>query len=216
MIQLPSHTLSPYTQYYIRKLLRQYAVALNYPLSGIGISAYFQQDLHRILKKLYPSNEQLQDKIQELEMLVQHHQPHDTDNPYLDGNLTEIEQKILRILDLKFLALLPALPLTVVPEAEAALFHFVLESNIQEGIRCAEDLYGRVLTFGAKHNSQIYQFLLTLMAKQVPFVLAVSETRHSLWISLRSPFYNSLLRHHLASKPMRNRIRPGRRLEKIA
>lgn len=215
MIQLSIH-LSPYTQYYLRRLLRQYAGALNYPLLGIGISAYLHQDIAQLLKKNYPSSTELKDKIQELKMLVQHHQLHNTEKPYLNDNLSEIEQKILDILDLKFLALLPVLPLTVISEAEASLFHFVLEDSIQEGIRCAEDLYGCVSTFGAKHDAHIYRFLLALMAKQVPFILTVSETNHSIWVSLRSPLYNSLVCNQMASKAIGNRVKPARRLEQIA
>jgi hypothetical protein len=184
--------LSPYTQYYIRKLLRQYLNVLNYPVTGVGIAPYFQQDIYQQLKQLYPSSIELRAKLHELEMLVQHHQMSDVEKPYRTESLADIEQKILWLLNLKFLTLLTSLSLTVLPEAEASLFHFVQDNRVQEGIRRSEDLYGMVLTFGAEQDPHTYQLLLTLLGQRVPFILAVSEHRHSIWVSLRSPLYYSL------------------------
>ncbi|MFM7423901.1 MAG: hypothetical protein ACKO7W_02665 [Elainella sp.] len=184
--------LSPYTQYYIRKLLRQYLNNLHYPVSGVGIAAYFQESIYQQLQRLYPSSIELRAKLHELEMLVQHHQMSDVEKPYRTESLFDIEQKILWILNLKFLALLTSLSLTVLPESEASLFHFVQDNRVKEGIRCLEDLYGMVFAFGAEHDLKIYPLLLSLIGQQIPFVFAVSEHRHSIWVSLRSPFYYSL------------------------
>ena len=184
--------LSPYTQYYIRRLLRQYVASLNYPPSGIGISTYFQQDLNGLLAETYPQS-QIQAKIHELELLVQHHQLSDAEGfcPY--GTLSDIEQKILWILNLRFLALLPAMSLAIVPEETAAQFHFVLQDEMHEGIRHSDDLFGKVLEFEAEHNLQTYSLLLNLINQQVAFLLTVSELRHAIWVNLRSPIYYQLV-----------------------
>jgi len=189
--------LSPYTQYYIRRLLRQYIASLNYPASGVGICAYFQQDLNDLLAKIYPSS-QLKAKLRELELMVQHHQLSDTQLSDTEGShpyrgSSDIEQKILWILDLRFLALLPALSLAVVPEPTSSRFHFMLKNEMHEGIRHSDDLFGKVLEFEADHNLPTYSLLLTLINQQIAFLLTVSEARHAIWVDLRSPIYYRLV-----------------------
>lgn len=184
--------LSPYTQYYIRKLLRQYVSYFNYPLSGVGISAYFHTDLFQLLKRIYPKGFEFRVKVRELETLVYLHQNSDTNKLYPSENATDIEQKILWLLGLKFLALLPAMSVKIVPESAASLFHFVLDAQIHQGIRYIDELYGLVLEFQAEQNLQAYRLLLKLIDQKVPFILTVSESRHGIWVNLRSPTYYSL------------------------
>jgi hypothetical protein len=182
--------LSPFTKYYIRKLLRQYIGYLNYPRSGVGIYSYFQTDLDQLMQQIYPHDLELRVKIQELEMLVHLHQLSESNSStYPYENQGEIEQKILWILDLKFLALLPAIAVTIAPETSASLFHFVFDSRIHQGIRYSDELYGKVLEFGIDDSLQAYHLLFTLMDKQIPIILTVSELRHAVWVSLRSPTY---------------------------
>lgn len=182
--------LSPFTKYYICKLLRQYISYLNYPASGVGISSCLQTDLNQLLTQIYPHSFELRSKIQELETLVQLHQGSETNrNLYPYQNQAEIEQKILWILNLKFLALLPAMLLNVEPEAEVPLFHFVFDSRIHQGIRYSDELYGKVLEFETEDDLQAYHLLFTLINQQIPLVLTVSEFRHTVWVSLRSSIY---------------------------
>lgn len=205
--------LSPFTQYYIRKLIRQYIGCLNYPLTGVGICTHFQTNLDQLLRQLYPQGFELRVKIQELETLVRLHQTNDaSSNIYPYGNLAEVEQKILWILGLKFLALLPAMSLTVVPESSASLFHFVFDDHIQQGLRYSDELYGKALEFGKEHSLDAYRLLLRLINQQVPFVLTVSELRHAIWVSLRSSTYGTFSQSDktLTFQPQE------RRLEKIA
>lgn len=182
--------LSPFTKYYIRKLLRQYISDLNYPRSGVGICSYFQTDLDQLLEQIYTHGLELRVKTQELEMLVHLHQLSDTNHStYPYANQAEIEQKILWILNLKFLALLPTMALTIAPEASTSLFHFVFDSRIHQGLRYSDELYGKVLEFGTEDSLQAYHLLFTLISQQIPPILTVSEHRHAVWVSLRSPTY---------------------------
>lgn len=189
---MPFSSLSPYTQYYVRRLLRQYVGSLNYPPTGVGICAYLHQDLNELLAEIYPPP-QLSAKLHELDMLVQHHQLSKTEgaNPY--GGSSDLEQKILWLLDLRFLALLPAMSPSIVPEDAASRFHFMLRGSMHEGLRHADDLYGKVLEFGAEHELPTYSLLLTLINQQTAFLLTVSESRHVIWVDLRSPSYYRLM-----------------------
>lgn len=208
-------SLSPYTQYYVRRLLRQYVGSLNYPSTGVGICTHLQQDLNELLAEIYPQP-QLSAKLHELEMLVQHHQLSDaeTANPY--GGSSEIEQKILWLLDLRFLALLPAISLAIVPEVCISRFHFMLHGTMHEGIRHADDLYGKVLEFGAEHELPTYSLLLTLINQQTAFLLTVSESRHVIWVDLRSPSYYRLVEQSSQVAEFRTAEFPETELQKIA
>lgn len=183
--------LSPFIQYYVRKLLRQYIGCFNYPSSGIGVCAYFQTNLEHLLKQIYPKSFELKTKIQELETLVQLHQLSEPGklSPY--GDTSEIESKIFAILGLKLLRLLSSLSLPIVPETSTSLFHFVLEEQIHQGIRYTDELYGLVLQFDREPDLQSHYLLRKLVDQQISFILTASEFRHGIWVSLRSPSYYS-------------------------
>lgn len=184
--------LSPYTQYYVRKLLRRSVNLLNYPLTGVGISSYFQISVEQLLKRNYVQGSDLKAKVCELETLIQFHQSHDINRTYPYASSFEIERQILHILGLKFLVLLSTLSLTAVPETSAALFHFVLADHMHQGIRYCDDLYGLVREFGAEQDFASHHLLLKLRDQQIPFILTASEKRHGIWVSLRSPTYYKL------------------------
>lgn len=191
--------LSLYTQYYLRKLLRRSISHLNYPATGIGIDSCFQGNVDQILKHLYRGGFEFREKVCELETLVQLHQFHQQSglipsNSKIDpaANLLEIEQEIFNILGLKFLTLLSTLSLTVIPETRAALFHFVWGEQLHQGIRYADELYGLVQEFGAEQDFAIHHLLVKLIDQRIPFILTASESRHGIWVSLRSPAYHLL------------------------
>ena len=183
--------LSPYTQYYIRKLLRQYVGHVHPPLLEASIQSYFHTDLAQLLKQLYPQGFEYSLKIQELQMLVQLHQASDPNkiSPY--ENLAEIERKIFWILNLRVLALIQARSLTIVPESTTALFHFVLDQQVHQGIRHADELYGKVLEFSLEQDQQAYYLLLELIEQRTPFIMTQSELSYGIWVGLRSDAYNS-------------------------
>lgn len=184
--------LSPYTQYYVRKLLRRSVHNLDYPLNGIGISSYIQLSVEQLLRRNYAKGFVLSAKTRELETLIQRHQSNGINQPYPSGNLFEIEHQILDILGLKCLAMLSTLALKVVPETAAALFHFLLANQMQQGIRYEDDLYGLVREFGEEQDFATQRLLQKLRNQQIPFLLTASESRHGIWISLRSPVYYQL------------------------
>lgn len=186
--------LSPYVQYYVRKILRQYVTCFNYPLAGIGIHHHLQTNLNQLMRELYTNEFELQLKVQELEALIHLHQHGNVKEIAFHANLPEIEQKVLWILGLKFLALLPAMSVTVIAESAAALFHFVLDDELHQGIRYADELYGKALEFGAEQDFATYRLLMTLINQQIPFILTVSEFRHAIWVSLRAPAYDALIK----------------------
>ncbi|MCU0523835.1 MAG: hypothetical protein MUF72_03310 [Elainella sp. Prado103] len=203
--------LSLYTQYYLRKLLRRSISHLNYPATGIGVDGCFQVNADQVLKRLYRNGFEFRAKLRELETLVQLHQAHQqsgliqiTSKIDPAASLLEIEQQIFNLLGLKFLTFISTLPLTIVSETTASLFHFVRDEQVHQGIRYADELYGLVQEFGAEQDFATHHLLLKLVDQRTPFILTASELRHGIWVSLRSPAY------HLLSQQV------GSQLEQIA
>jgi len=189
--------VSSYTQYYVRKLLKRQVSQLGYPHSGIGLRNYLWADITSLLEQQYSQNE-LPMRVQELEKLIELHAKVKMAFQ-ASYNLTQIEQKILWLLGLKFLALLSDMALEIVPEVAVTRFQFLLEQRTQQGMRYRNRLYGQVLEFGADYDLAACRLLFMLNSRQVPFWLTASEVRHSIWIDLCSPMYLWLLNQPLSS-----------------
>jgi hypothetical protein len=187
--------ISLHRQYQIRKLLRQYASQFNYPISGIGLKNHLEADINQILIQLYPNSVELDLRLQELETLIELHH---FNTAFHQGetvgseNASQTEQRILWLLGLKFLVLLPTLPLTIATEIPASLFYFVLDQGIHQGISRSREIYGNIFEFGADYSALAYSLILTLSEQQIPFIFTVSEARHGIWVSLKSPLYRDL------------------------
>jgi hypothetical protein len=184
--------ISSYEQYYVRKLMQRSAPQLS-SFSGMGIQTYFQSDLNQVLKHLYPQLE-LIECLQELSRLIELH--HKIDLSFRASQMaSQIERKIFWLLGLE----LVTLPLiTSISEASGVLFRFMLDNRLQEGLRHANHLYGKLLEFEANSSLQSHPHGLRLVeqlnAQRSKFVLTVSETRQGLWIDLRSSTYLAMLR----------------------
>lgn len=183
--------LSIYEQYYIRRLLRNYLIRLNYPMSGVAVCRYFQIDLSQILKQLNCSGFRL--AVQDLRVLIEFHQTiRENKSHWLDR--AEIEQKILWLLGLKFLALVANTPAIIISEASATRFNFVLDGQMHCGIRYSNELYGMCLMFDTEPDILSYRTLFTLTNHRIPFVLTASEQHHAIWVNLRSPACQSFFK----------------------
>ncbi len=193
--------ISSYQQYYVRKVLCRYANQFHYPVSGIGLQPCLQLEINSLLKQLYPIESDLYPKIYELEKLIDLH--HKASRAILAfPNILQIEQRILWLLGLKFLAILSTLPVPMIPEASGSVFHFVLGNQLYQGIRYADELYGKIVTFEADYNLFACQLIFTLSAQKISFITTVSDIQHGIWVNLRSPLYFTLV----SKQPMRQAV----------
>lgn len=185
-----SQKLSSYTQYYIRKLLRQRLKTLDCPrLQPLGLERYFSQDLNVILPSTGSS--QRSTLIEQINTLVQLHLKHQQEsyNGHLNGYLlAELEQRLFALLGLWFPGAypLPATQPTTVQEEAGAVFRFFLNGRLRQGIRYGQELYGWVAECLPTAINSLTPLLSSLAQQQVPFVLTVSSQRYAIWISLRS------------------------------
>jgi hypothetical protein len=136
-------------------------------------------------------------RVQELEKLIELHAKVKMAFQ-ASYNLTQIEQKILWLLGLKFLALLSDMALEILPEVAVTRFQFLLENRTLQGMQYRNRLYGQVLEFGADYDLAACQLLFMLNSRQVLFWLTASQLRHRIWVDLRSPMYLWLLNQTLS------------------
>jgi hypothetical protein len=186
--------LSPFTQYYIRKLLNHYIESLNHAATvKDNVNVYLRSDLNELLSNLYPMESEVTRKMQELEVLVRLHQDCGDTSVYHYESLCKLEQKIFWLLGLKIGSILSSRSLPVTPEYTGTLFRFYQAGQIHEGMRYENELYGLVQVFKVEYRLRSYQIILALTEQRIPFILAVSKSRYSIWVSLRSPTYLMLL-----------------------
>jgi hypothetical protein len=195
--------LSSYHQYYLRQFLRHYSNLLNYPLCGVGLHAYLQGDVVQQLRHVYPNNTEFSFKLQELGKLIEFHRQLDSTAFCASQNISQIEQRILWLLGLRFLALLPMMALTIVSVPSTSRFCFLLDNALHEGIRHSNQLYGKISEFNAECSLQACHLLFTLSGQQAPFLLTVSESCHEIWLNLRSPLY-----HQVSGQPYKFILSP--------
>lgn len=186
--------ISSYTQYYLRQLLGQFARQLDYPVLGVGIRECLQTDIHQVLKRLYPTQVEFREKLYELDRLAYLHQQGTQALLLPPQELAGIEQKIFWLMGLKSLAMLGTMSVKIVLEWDTVLFYFLLNDQMQQGVRYADQLYGRVLNFGADYDLRACQMLFKLNGQQIPFILTVSAQQHGIWVDLRSPAYRTLVK----------------------
>lgn len=179
--------LSPFTQYYVRKILRQNLDRLRY-FSNEGERLLNELDLNQVLGNLYPKEAEISAKQWELEALTQISQELEKNHGDPD-NLVEIKRRILDILGFKIERATPSKLPVIVPEKLAHPFCFYREEKILEGVNHEGDFYGLVKEFDVSRRLQVYQLAWALSEKNVPLIVTTSQNRIGIWIRLRSPAY---------------------------
>ena len=182
--------LSPFAQYYIRKLLRQNVDDLNHFLiNDLNNSLLMGLDLNQVLNNLYPKQSDLTAKKWELETLTQIYQEFEKGSDDRE-NLIEIKRRILDILGFKRSPATASKLPTIMQEKRLQPFCFYREGEILESVNHNHDFYGLVKQFETAQRLQAYQLAWALSVKNVPLILTTSPLRLGIWIRLRSPVYS--------------------------
>lgn len=191
-------SLSPFIQYYIRKLLSKQLDSLgNLVAEEAGLDIYFQMDLNQILGTLYPRVSEMVLKERMIETLVLIHRTCQPADNYHFENLQEVENRIFSLLGLELLSMSHSALVPIVDEQIERLFRFYKDGCLYQGINYGGELYGLVQAYRPSQKPQAYQLALALLEQQVPAILTLSSNRCGLWVSLRSPTYD-VLRHQEA------------------
>jgi hypothetical protein len=172
--------ISPFTQYYLRKLLHQHVnrlAVINPVFNGLHPE-------HCETSLLEGSSQR------ELEMLIQHCQRLETHITHEYETLADVKRRIFRLLGVRLNPLSPSPIPTTIQEQGVSLFRFYQTGNLREGMKYEGELYGLVHRFNIVHRLPAYQLAWALTEQGIPFILTTSESRYGIWISLRSPTYS--------------------------
>ncbi|KAM3099419.1 hypothetical protein ACKFKF_14900 [Phormidesmis sp. 146-12] len=185
--------LSPFAQYYIRKLLRQNIDRANPLLANETEDRLLSElDINQTLTDLYLEDHKIAAKKWELETLTQISQNLEKSH-YEQESLIEIKRRILDILGFRSAAIVPSkLPL-IVQEKLVPSFRFYREGKVLEGINFRHEFYGLVKEFETTQRLRTYQLAWALSEKNIPMILTTADARLGIWIRLRSPAYSAWL-----------------------
>jgi hypothetical protein len=187
--------LSPFTQYYARKLIQEYIESLRYALqSRIRLQDCTQINLHQILSHLYPTALEAKAKIDELEALVAVYRTLEVSSVENQHNLNKVKRRIIQLLGLRLGETLPTGSLRRIPEQWGTVFRFYTENQVREGFNYENEFYGLVQQFKPSQLLQIRQLTYVLLHHQIPFILTRSEKRYGIWIHMKSPAYFTFLK----------------------
>lgn len=188
--------LSSFTQYYIRRLLRQYLQRIKYQVGEqASVQRYLKTDLNLIMQRSGGSASQLVATLEEIETLVEMHRQSALRRPQGDRHQAQLEQKIYELIGLRLRSFLPASRLVTAREDGVRQFKFLWEGKLQDGIQYNDMLYGLILESKFKHDLNIYQMIAALSKAEVSVILTIAPERYAVWIDLRSPAYSILNKH---------------------
>ncbi len=139
-------SLSSFTQYYIRKLLRQQLKSVDGRIPcPPEIHRYLQTDLNQILAESGVTAQKTLVIIQRIEALVQAHHDQQTSRSYDRQLLFKLEQEILELIGLRLYSTAPAILIRVLEESAVSSFKFFLQQHLYKGIRHQNRMYGLAL-----------------------------------------------------------------------
>lgn len=188
--------LSSFTQYYIRKLLRQQLKDVDERVPCTPeIYAYFHLDLNQILSESGTTTQDACVTIQKIETLVQAHHDQKTSGLYDHPSLFRLEQEIFELLGLRLYSSAPAVLLKVVKEKAAFPFNFFFQTQLCKGIRHKNKIYGLILQSKLKYDPHFYQLIAILLEQEIDFLVTASYNHQAVWINLKSPAYAALINY---------------------
>jgi hypothetical protein len=186
--------LSSFSQYYIRKLLRQYLKEAKYQVAQrASVNRYLSADLNLILARSGLAKSELLPVVEEIETLVRMHDQLTRTKRYSRQNRLQIEQKIFDLIGLRLRSFLPPTQLITAREDAVSQFKFFCQGKHQEGIQYNNTSYGLILESRYKHDLNIYRTIATISTADIPVILTIAPHRHAIWIELESPAYSTLI-----------------------
>ena len=205
--------MSPFTQYFIRKLLRRYFAQPRSLKPYFKVVDPAQADLSQVLRSLCPNEQSFQILLYELESLIEaHSRLESSQSSYeptlVNAELASIEAKIHHLLGLRLGNLLPERLPRLLSEAEGQSFQFCVGRHLQSGICYRDHFYGLLERWPLDQQLEMYQIAWTLAQRQITCVMTRSEQQYSLWINLKVPTALVLLQRGPAILPSLLKLGP--------
>jgi hypothetical protein len=180
--------VSPFTQYFLRRLLRNYTTQARSLRPYIKVADPEQADIGRILNSHPNAPRDTQIRNFKLESLIETYSKLETQGGAAREALNHLENQILEMLGLRLGQLLPAMMPTLLNETQVHRFRFLWGLRLCEGMRSEEQFYGLVQPQGRLSSMQAYQLAWALGQKEIPCVITRSPQvqAYEVWVNLRS------------------------------
>lgn len=185
--------LDSFNQYYIRKMLRRHLQSPGCRVSGKAeIAKYFNTDLNLLIIDNCLTLTDLPFKLQKIAGLIQAHQNQKV-SQHSHQTQFAIEQQIFNLIGLKLYATRPVTLLEIIEEHQVISFRFLLRSEICQGVRYKDNMYGLVSSFKLESDPRMLKLISILLSRNIPFIITHSVQRHTIWVNLKSPAYAALI-----------------------
>jgi hypothetical protein len=185
--------VSPFAQYFVRKLLRQYFGQSQSLGHYVRFADPGSADLWKIINSLYAPQGNAAARAYELESLIGMYSQMESRRSIDREELDKLEQQIIDLLGLRLGRLLPTNMPQMLPEKSVYRFRFYDESRIHEGIVFDEQFYGLVQAWQSDRTLHAYRLAWALSHKDVPCLITRSPQHCSVWVNLRSQSARTLM-----------------------
>jgi hypothetical protein len=205
--------VSPFTQYFVRKLLRRYLAQPQSLTPYLKVADPDRSDLTKVLRSLCANEQKFQLLLYELESLVETHTRLESQQSrhsptVLQAELARIELRIQQLLGLRLSHLLPQRLPKLLPENATQPFRFCWGKQVQSGVFHHDQFYGLLQRWQPGAQLQAYQMAWTLAQRDVVCLLTRSTDQYALWINLKNPTATVLLQQSQAILPQLLKLSP--------
>lgn len=177
--------LDSFSQYYIRKLLRQHLRSPNCQVSNRTVIARcFGSDLNALVVDMSPTLADLPHRLRLIEQLIYTHQALIKQGDL--SSLIAVERQLFEQIGLRLYTLDPSRLIEFRPEDRISPFKFIVKNQVCKGVRHYRDIYGLASEFKPENDLRLHKFMLILTAQRIPFILTQSPQRWAVWINLKS------------------------------
>lgn len=184
--------ISPFTQYFVRRLLRHYLEQWKRLPMVQSIQDAGCMDVSRVLQGLYQGEGTVEVNLHTLEALIAMYG--DLERQAWNREMLEpLEKQILKLLGLRLGEILPNSLPRVVDRGKVMPFKFCLAEVVNEGIYYDREFYGLVKTHELAGRLQMHRMAWALAEQEVACILVQDRIRTNLWVNVRSPAAPALI-----------------------
>jgi hypothetical protein len=206
--------LSPFTQYFVRKLLRRYFAQPQSLTPYLKVADPDSADLAKVLRSLCGSDQKFNVLVYELEALIDAYSKLESNQSRFSPatvktELGQIELRIQHLLGLRLGQLLPHRLPRLLPEVEAQGFQFCWGKRTRSGIVHHGQFYGLLQQWQPEAQLQAYQLAWTLAQRDVVCMITRSPQHYTLWVNLKSPAAITLLQQGKTLLPSLLKMNPA-------
>jgi hypothetical protein len=205
--------VSPFTQYFVRKLLRRYLAQPQSLTPYLKVADPECADLAKVLRSLCSSDQKFNILLYELEALIDSYSRLESNQSRFSpttvkAELSRIELQIQHLLGLRLGQLLPQRLPQMLPEVDGQGFQFCWGKRVQSGIFHRGQFYGLLQRWQPDTQLQAYQLAWTLAQRDVVCLITRSPQHYAVWINLKSPSAHVLLQQSKTILPSLLKMHP--------